>query len=93
MFAGALFEGRLRRRVACLRSPNSRDELSEQILGDGGHFECSPMYHSLILEDVLDLINLSRTYPDLLAEWGGVVRRMLGWLQEADASRRPNRIF
>ncbi|MFW6235524.1 MAG: heparinase II/III family protein [Desulfovibrionales bacterium] len=35
-------------------------ELEEQILPDGGHFERSPMYHAMILEDVLDLLNLSR---------------------------------
>jgi uncharacterized heparinase superfamily protein len=32
-------------------------ELDEQVLPDGGHFERSPMYHSMILEDCLDLIN------------------------------------
>ncbi len=37
-------------------------EIPEQVLGDGGHFERSPMYHSIILEDLLDLINLYRTY-------------------------------
>jgi len=34
------------------------EELNEQILDDGGHFERSPMYHSMILEDCLDLLNL-----------------------------------
>lgn len=33
-------------------------ELDEQVLEDGGHFERSPMYHSMILEDCLDLINI-----------------------------------
>jgi len=33
-------------------------ELKEQILNDGGHFELSPMYHALVLEDLLDLVNL-----------------------------------
>jgi uncharacterized heparinase superfamily protein len=33
-------------------------ELNEQIMQDGGHFERSPMYHSMILEDCLDLINV-----------------------------------
>jgi uncharacterized heparinase superfamily protein len=32
-------------------------ELGEQVLPDGGHFERSPMYHSMILEDCLDLLN------------------------------------
>lgn len=35
-------------------------ELSEQILPDGGHFERSPMYHSMIFEDCLDLFNVCR---------------------------------
>ncbi|NPV04871.1 MAG: alginate lyase family protein [Syntrophaceae bacterium] len=33
-------------------------EISEQVLPDGGHFERSPMYHSMILEDCLDCYNL-----------------------------------
>lgn len=35
-------------------------EVPEQVLADGGHFERSPMYHALALEDVLDLINVLR---------------------------------
>ena len=38
-------------------------EIPEQILQDGANFELSPMYHSLILVDMLDLLNLSRAYP------------------------------
>ena len=34
------------------------DELEEQILNDGAHFELSPMYHQLMLFRVLDCINL-----------------------------------
>ena len=37
-------------------------EIPEQILPDGGHFERSPLYHSIILEDLLDLINLVGVY-------------------------------
>lgn len=37
-------------------------EIPEQILPDGGHFERSPLYHSIILEDLLDLINLAGVY-------------------------------
>lgn len=38
------------------------EQLDEQILNDGGHFELSPMYHSIILEDLLDLFNLFQCY-------------------------------
>ena len=57
-------------------------EIPEQILADGGHFERSPMYHSLIFEDVLDLVNLGRAYPGLLPDWSGVAARMSGWLKQ-----------
>lgn len=35
-------------------------ELSEQVMDDGGHFELSPMYHSIMLELVLDLLALAK---------------------------------
>jgi len=34
------------------------DELNEQILDDGGHFELSPMYHQIIFYRLLDAIQL-----------------------------------
>ena len=37
------------------------EEAAEQILDDGGHYEKSPMYHSIVLEDYLDVINLMRS--------------------------------
>ena len=39
-------------------------QLAEQVLADGGHFERSPMYHALVLEDVLDLLNAARCWPE-----------------------------
>ena len=79
VFAGLFFKADtwLRMGLAILRK-----QVPEQVLSDGGHFERSPMYHSLILEDVLDLINLGRAYPGLLPDFGGVAGRMLGWLQQ-----------
>lgn len=59
-------------------------EIAEQILPDGGHFERSPMYHAIILEDLLDLINASAAFPGLLGErasvWKALAGRMLSWL-------------
>ena len=40
-----------------------KDELSEQFLEDGSHFELSPMYHALAMEDLLDLYQLKSTLP------------------------------
>jgi uncharacterized heparinase superfamily protein len=62
-----------------------RVEVPAQILGDGGHCERSPMYHALILEDILDLLNIAlrletdsaREIVSLLAPQ---VEPMLRWL-------------
>ncbi len=35
-----------------------KQELDEEILSDGGHFELSPMYHCILLDRLLDCINL-----------------------------------
>ena len=45
-------------------------ELPIQIHSDGGHFELSPMYHALALEDVLDLVNVLRAYGPMLNDTG-----------------------
>lgn len=37
-------------------------ELREQVLGDGGSFELSPMYHAIMLEDLLDIHGLFSIY-------------------------------
>lgn len=38
-------------------------EMEEQFLPDGGHFELSPMYHALLTDDLLDLVNLCQNVP------------------------------
>ena len=59
-----------------------RVQLDEQILPDGGHFELSPMYHAVMLEDILDLINLFRSYDDnSVASLKPLASGMLRWLQ------------
>ena len=60
-------------------------ELTEQVLADGGHFERSPMYHSIVLEDVLDLLAMSRVFPSVVPpptfeRWADVAGRMFTWL-------------
>jgi uncharacterized heparinase superfamily protein len=40
-----------------------KEELREQFLSDGAHFELSPMYHSLAMEDLLDLYQLESSLP------------------------------
>jgi len=81
VFAGAFFEGGPAESWLALGLRIIAEQLPEQVLEDGGHFERSPMYHSLILEDILDLINLRRVWPDLLPDWSRVASRMLAWLK------------
>ncbi len=66
-------------------------ELPEQILADGGHFELSPMYQAIILEDLLDLLNLSRCHGRAdcpvfrnLPELSGRMRRWLAAMTHPD---------
>ena len=42
------------------------EQLDEQILNDGAHFELSPMYHCITLHKVLDSINLLRSNQILI---------------------------
>lgn len=39
-------------------------EIPEQTLSDGGNYELSPMYHSILLKDILDLINLMHCFEE-----------------------------
>lgn len=58
------------------------EELAVQILNDGGHFELSPMYHAVVLEDLLDLVNLCRkTQPELVEVLKPLCNRMMRWLK------------
>ena len=60
-------------------------QLKEQILDDGGHFEKSPMYHAIILEDILDIINIhgeDQNYlpPAFINQLVVTAEKMLLWL-------------
>ena len=79
-FAGAEADTWRQQGLAILRR-----EYAEQILADGGHFERSPMYHAIILEDLLDMIQLALRWPGVIdaatvAGWRQSAARMLAWL-------------
>ena len=58
VFAGCFFDGPEANKWLKKGMKILALEIEEQILNDGGHFERSPMYHALVLEDMLDLENL-----------------------------------
>ena len=61
LFAGLYFEGADADRWLQKGLEILRDELKEQFLADGGHFERSPMYHSISVVDYLDVMNLMQS--------------------------------
>jgi uncharacterized heparinase superfamily protein len=85
VFAGLFFQGQealrwLRRGVKLLER-----QIREQVLEDGGHFERSAMYHAIVLEDLLDLINMAQAFAGIIEgglvdAWKQTVEKMFGWL-------------
>lgn len=67
-------------------------EIDEQILNDGANFELSPMYHNIILGDMLDLYNLACSFeiPELHSrkqKWRRIIIKMFKW---ANAMAHPD---
>lgn len=95
LFAGLYFHGPeaadWRARAVSILSR----EMSEQILPDGGHFELSPMYHALAVEDVADILNLMVAFGMVLdSAETRLVRicndRLPGMLRWLDAMSHPD---
>lgn len=61
IFAGVFFEGAEADEWRLTGCRILEAQLQEQVLPDGVHFERSPMYHCIVLEDVLDVFNLLRS--------------------------------
>ena len=80
MFAGSVLDCPDSERWYGLGLQLYRKELPQQILGDGAHVERSPMYHSIILEDLLDVCNLASAFQRPVPEILHCVPRMLAWL-------------
>ena len=85
IFAGCYFSGSMAEKWLKMGLRILDDELPEQVLADGGNFELSPMYHAIMLTDLLDLINLTYVYPKKqmihrLDQWKSVVLQMFTWM-------------
>ena len=62
VFAGLFFEGNEAKRWYSKGIKIIKNEINEQVLADGSHFELSPMYHSIFIEDILDIINIHKAF-------------------------------
>ena len=61
------------------------EEIDKQFLNDGAHFELSPMYHEILLWDLLELIELALTCNSAelvvcLPKWRNIAEKALKWL-------------
>ena len=88
IFSGLYFKGVEARKWLQLGWKIVDEEVDEQILQDGGHFERSTMYHTLVLEDFLDLINILSLYKStnqtlitLLSKLKIKAKEMFGWVR------------
>lgn len=87
VFAGVFFEGRDGERWLKKGLHLIRSEIEEQFLDDGAHYERSPMYHSILLWDIADLICLQQisNLPQLNSQlelWKRTFIKGLEWLRK-----------
>ncbi|MBP8128392.1 MAG: alginate lyase family protein [Candidatus Hydrogenedentes bacterium] len=88
LYAGTLFAGpagaRWRRRGLHILE----EELAEQVPGDGGHYERSPMYHAVVLDLYLRAVRLLRASglqePETFGDKIAAMARFLAALREPD---------
>jgi uncharacterized heparinase superfamily protein len=85
MFAGCYFTGEEADTWVAIALKGYESELKEQVLSDGGSFELTPMYHAIMLTDLLDLYNLFNTFPSRVPDSAVLLTKqtivkMFGWL-------------
>jgi len=74
------------------------EELKEQILDDGGHFELSPMYHKILFKGVLDIYNLISNntifYDEKFLYFiNNISVKMMSWLRNVTFSNGETALF
>ncbi len=84
-FVGAYLQGEYSEKLLSLGIKLLNEEIKEQFLADGAHFELSPMYHEILLWDLLELIDLVQTsqlsaLKSNLRAWIEVAEKALSWL-------------
>jgi len=81
LFVGLFFEGDEAQSWYDIGRSIIEKELLEQVLEDGGNFELSTMYHLIFLEDLLDLVNIQRTFSSKpLRAIEDAIPKMIYWL-------------
>lgn len=59
-----------------------KKELETQVLNDGAHYECSPMYHSIIMSKLMITLEVARSDKDsnFILFLENKIRIMAGWI-------------
>jgi len=65
LFGGVFFSGRDAGRWLRRATDAIAEQLEEQTLADGGHYERAPQYHCLMVENYLDIVNLVQSNAQL----------------------------
>jgi uncharacterized heparinase superfamily protein len=86
VFVGAFLKGEFAESCLSKGLEILDGEIEEQFLSDGGHFELSPMYHCILLWDLLELIHLAEVSKNTrltsrLAHLQRVAQKALLWLE------------
>lgn len=86
LFAGCYLQGKEADKWLAIGLKDFEKELKEQVLSDGGSFELTPMYHAIMLTDLLDLYNLFTAFPsrvptNLVELTKQSIIKMFGWLE------------
>ncbi|MBI1746637.1 MAG: alginate lyase family protein [Acidobacteria bacterium] len=83
LYAGLFFTGEAAARWRQQGLDMLESQLDEQVLDDGGHFERSPMYHTLALEDLAECLALLKYFglcPARYMHWRGKILQMAQFL-------------
>ncbi len=92
IFLGVFFKGKHADKWLRIGIKIYDEQIAEQFLDDGGHFELSPMYQAIMLWDICDLINIAQSSGvELLKNrghlWTNVLQKGAAWL---DAMSHPD---
>ena len=81
LFAGLYFDGTDADRWATLGRSIVEEELNQEVLPKGGHFERSPMYHAILIEGLLDIYAYLAA-QEYETDWlKGPLLQMCTWLE------------
>lgn len=81
IFAGLYFNNSIAKNLYRLGIKIIKKQVRIQILEDGGHFERSPMYHAIFLEDLLDIINIHNAFNvKTPVKLDHLIKKMFEWL-------------